>query len=565
MDNSNQYRLSLLSQVFFVLLSWAIVGFGQPAWSLWSGLVAAAIGYALFFRVLLAFPNPWHRFWMASAWYFSVQLVQLSWFIAHPFLYIYAVYLFAASIMGLQMGIVGWFVDSERLRKIRGVLFIAALWTLLEWSRLFILSGLSWNPSGIALTGSLYALQMASLWGIYGLSFWVLLVNSLALRAWINKSLFSGVLWIAAASIPYLYGVIQMGWQEQNSAKEDSSFQVVLVQTAFPVEEAMVFRDLKHKIEHVIGEWQQILKIIRPHKEKAVDMVVLPEYMVPLGTYSFVYPYSIVASSFEKNLGPEAKAALPPLELPLANQINTVQGPIWFVSNAYWAQGIANAFQTDVVVGLEDAEDVGDQREFYSAAIHFVPSDRWEKGEFQANRYSKRVLVPMAEYIPFSFCREIAAEYGITGSFTCGNEAKVFSSAKIPFGLSICYEETFGNLMRESRMNGAQLLVNLTSDVWFPGSRLMQQHFDHARLRTVEAGIPLVRACNTGITGAIDSLGRVVAILGESPEKAEWLSDSLFVKVPTHHYFTLYSKLGDSLIIGLSLLLFLCGFKRKNL
>jgi apolipoprotein N-acyltransferase len=70
----------------------------------------------------------------------------------------------------------------------------------------------------------------------------------------------------------------------------------------------------------------------------------------------------------------------------------------------------------------------------------------------------------MAEYIPFSFCKEIAAEYGIQGSFTEGKEATIVQGCNGPFSLSICYEETFGNLMREGRQNGSEMLVNLTSD-----------------------------------------------------------------------------------------------------
>jgi apolipoprotein N-acyltransferase len=108
-------------------------------------------------------------------------------------------------------------------------------------------------------------------------------------------------------------------------------------------------------------------------------------------------------------------------------------------------------------------------------------------------------------------------------------------------------------MMREIKKQGADVMLNLTSDAWFPTSRLMQQHFDHARPRTVENGIPLLRACNTGITGAIDSLGRVVAVLGENPKEAEWIADSLKIEVPTYSFNTLYSLVGDYLILVISL------------
>ncbi len=48
---------------------------------------------------------------------------------------------------------------------------------LLEWVRLYFFTGFTWNPAGLAFGGSSYAIQLASLFGIYGLSFWVIWTN----------------------------------------------------------------------------------------------------------------------------------------------------------------------------------------------------------------------------------------------------------------------------------------------------------------------------------------------------------------------------------------------------
>jgi apolipoprotein N-acyltransferase len=121
-------------------------------------------------------------------------------------------------------------------------------------------------------------------------------------------------------------------------------------------------------------------------------------------------------------------------------------------------------------------------------------------------------------------------------------------------GISVCYEETYGHIMRENRQLGAQLLVNLTNDGWYPQSKLSQQHFYHAIPRTVENGIALVRACNTGISAAVDSLGRVVARLAADDGPEELQPEVLRVSVPTYHYFTLYSFWGDAFILSFSVL-----------
>lgn len=586
-ENLSTYRPSPIAPLFitqrwlYAILAWILVAFGQPAWVPALGLIAACVGYALFWRVLLAIASPLKRFRYAFIWAFAVQLIQSSWFISHPFLYIYAVYLLVATIFGLQFGLLGLFINLRMISSLWRIIAIASLWTAFEWSRLFLLSGYSFNPAGIALGGSLYGIQMASLWGVFGLSFGIFLTNLLALRAWVisPRLLYLGI-WLIAALTPYVFGVAHLFKHDKEIAYQSpqathSKFNAVLIQTAFPVEESIGFKSKQNMVKYVEEEWNKILSITKQHLEKPIDLIALPEFVVPFGTYANVYAYDDVVAVFRDVFGLENLRFLPAPEWPLGDKIAELDQESLkitekhMVSNAYWVQAIANVFNASVIAGLEDADDIpGKEREYYSAAILFHPQsfnipgrsshDGTNQNLATPERYEKRVLVPMGEYIPFTWCQDLARRYGVFGSFTPGTEAKVMQCGPLKISPSICYEETYGNLVREGRQKGASLLVNLTSDVWYPNSKLPMQHLEHARFRTVENGIPLIRACNTGITAAIDSLGRSVAILGgESPEKAEWIADALYVQVPTYTYSTLYSQFGDKLIIGFSLLVIL--------
>ena len=74
-----------------------------------------------------------------------------------------------------------------------------------------------------------------------------------------------------------------------------------------------------------------------------------------------------------------------------------------------------------------------------------------------------------------------------------------------------------------------------------------------------------MRACNTGITAGIDSLGRVVGQLGKPGQNIEAISDSIRVKVPLYSYNTLYTYYGDWLIIGISLMAIgLCFYTARH-
>jgi len=56
-------------------------------------------------------------------------------------------------------------------------------------------------------------------------------------------------------------------------------------------------------------------------------------------------------------------------------------------------------------------------------------------------------------------------------------------------------------------------LLNVTNDAWYGDTPGPRQHFQQAVLRSVEEGLPSVRAANTGISAIVDSYGRVIARL----------------------------------------------------
>lgn len=544
---------------FFLIVSFLLVAFGQPAWSWKVSIIASISGFALFWRVMLDTPQSIHRFFIATGWYISIQLVQLSWMASHPYIYIYGVMFLCAWIMGLQFGLLALLMTPRLFTHFSRLLAVTALWVIMEWSRLFILSGLAFNPVGLALTGTIYSIQFASIGGIYFLSFWVILTNLMVLRAWFSHFRFKYVMSCCIfALIPYIYGYAHFHWHikamQTSNPTHPSTISTILVQTAFPVEERMGFMSAEEARQFIMGEWKRVLSLVYKHIHRSIDLIVLPEYVVPYGTFHPIFPLDHTKEVFSDIFGAYYLKVLPHLKEPYAAYIHTDQGPKWLVSNAFFAQALANIFQADVVVGLEDSQwDEQHKRCSYSSAFHFVPQHQ------QAYRYEKRVLVPMGEYIPFEFCRNLAAQYGIQGSFTAGKTAKVFSGKVVPFSPSICYEEMYGDLIREGRAKGAELFINLTSDAWFPSSKLPQQHFDHARLRTVENGVPLARACNTGVTVGVDSLGQIVKQLGEDSMQSQWAAGALHLDLPIYHYPTIYTQFGDSLILGICLGLILVG------
>jgi len=163
--------------------------------------------------------------------------------------------------------------------------------------------------------------------------------------------------------------------------------------------------------------------------------------------------------------------------------------------------------------------------------------------------YDKAHLVPYGEYFP-SYAHFMLGEQG----FTPGPGIRTLHMPGLPpIGPLICYEAIFPAQVVDEADRPA-LLVNITNDAWFGDSAGPRQHFAAARLRTVEEGLPMLRAANTGISAVIDSQGRVTARLGLG------LRGVLVAAVPGNRPPPLFARLGLADPLTLSLLCCCVGF-----
>ena len=181
-------------------------------------------------------------------------------------------------------------------------------------------------------------------------------------------------------------------------------------------------------------------------------------------------------------------------------------------------QTFVNETDSHVLLGLIGKISKNDASIQYSNRVSGFSSHK------PVYRYDKHHLVPFGEFVPPGFQWFIDAFRVPLGNFARGSiDQAPFSivlrsnpDRPLYAAISICYEDIFGNEIAARIRNSREpvnLLVNVTNLAWFGQSQAPMQQLRLSQLRSLETGLPSLRATNTGITAVIDQRGRVLASL----------------------------------------------------
>jgi apolipoprotein N-acyltransferase len=389
--------------------------------------------------------------------------------------------------------------------------FVAAMASV-EWLRGIILSGFPWNSLGQALGFSDATAQIASVTGLNGMTILALFVFAApAVLATGNSTLQRIALPAIAAAL--MAGITGFGlWRLQSTAL-----------TMLP--------DVKVRIlQPNLGQRE---------KHRLSGQEVLARYLTLSNRATT--PGTNGISDITHLVWPES-----PFPFLLAREPQALSQIAGLIRP-----------RTTLITGAARAEDAsGDARQTrYFNSIHVVGPDG-----IIADSYDKVRLVPFGEYLPF---KTAFAAFGlrqfveIPGGFEAGVRRKPLQISGLPLAIPlICYEAIFpSGLVPDGPRSG--LLLNVTNDGWFGNTAGPYQHLAQARLRSVEQGLPQLRAANTGISAIIDPMGRVT---GSQPLGTVGVIDGSLAKALSS---TIYGSYGDIIAIILLILSFgLCFFPK---
>jgi len=190
-------------------------------------------------------------------------------------------------------------------------------------------------------------------------------------------------------------------------------------------------------------------------------------------------------------------------------------------------------------------------------------------GKTKNQRYDKIRLFPFGEYLPY---KETIPWSSINvpdvSGYVTGKEFTVFEHPEFRFGVTICWENLFPDLVRQFVKAGAQLMINITNEAWFGKTAAPDQFLSMSVFRAVENRLFVIRSTNTGISCFIDPCGRIVNRLKDKHGKEIFIRGVLTAPVIPIESGTLYTRYGDWLawmsILCSIVFIGIAFFKRKH-
>lgn len=396
------------------------------------------------------------------------------------------------------------------------ILLWASAWTLGEWLRGFVFTGFPWNNIGYAHVDSLLA-AWAPIAGVYGVAF-----HAAAASALTASILFymlhnrSGIMAAMASSLMFLF-ILSLGLRYINWSDEHGQpVRVRLVQ-------GNIAQQLKFDPNQLMSSLQAQFNLAsQPAAENqpAPSLIIFPETILP---------------TFQDRMAPE-----------------------------FWESVIQMAGQMKATLFMgTPMHTVQNGKDRYTNSVMMISGDSTVDDLVRGDKlpvYDKRHLVPFGEFIPLGFRWFVNALNIPLGDFDRGSQGQQsFPVGDQRFAPNICYEDVFGEELlpalqtRPDGSPGASILFNVSNLGWFGNTWALRQHLQIARMRSMETARPMIRATNTGSTAAIESEGRVRALL---PTATAGVLD---ISVQGKQGLTLYARVGNWLAVSISILGLLLG------
>lgn len=461
----------------------------------------------------------------------------------------------------IEVQLKGSDAENEDFKKsfFKEIFFVFALacwWCILEWVRTWIATGLPWNFLAATQWKNTPLLQICEYTGIYGVSFLIALVNiSLALamltyyRVYTHggkyRRPFPFIISMVLIMLCVLIGSRTM--MKYKRMKQGIRFRAAVLQGDIPQCRGASDEEAKYALDKYLKMSE---KVIRKH-EKMKDEAIKRNMILSQsnsGKYISVDDLDKI-SALDIIIWPETAVPLP-----------YRSSHYMCMDYRFRLDGLIKKYKIPFLIGSIDFSDypVGPNGEYahYNSAL-FIN----RKGEL-ADSFAKVHIVPFGEFVPFSDTFPFLERMiGMGRNLSRGKDFHPIEIAPgVRAGVGICFEDVFPYVARNETKEGANLLVVITNDAWYPTSSEPEQHLANSVFRAVENRRPMIRCGNNSATCLISPTGLITDSITKKfspklkqdvpdPCRREEGSGIFTLRIEPDPPLTFYSRFGDVFIL----------------
>jgi apolipoprotein N-acyltransferase len=443
-------------------------------------------------------------------------LAVFSWILTVPG-YRWIHHALLALYLGSYMGAFGLAISflSSSAGLTAGLIAAPFFWVALEFARSnFSFLSLPW----VLLAHSQYkfplTMQIASVTGVYGVSFLIVFANTglaalciVAVKRWRLKPFESKCFsektgYAIAATASFLVAAsFLFGWYRLSQPMTGEHVKISLVQGNIE--------------QHKKWDPQYTRTIMQTYADLTAEAAKDRPQLV-------VWPETATPGAIDRNLR-------------LYNQVADI-------ARASGASLLFGSAQRQKI-----ADNSADEVKYVNSAFLIRADVQLQKPE----RYDKIRLFPFGEYLPYKYVIPWPLiSVPDVGGYVPGNEYRVFEMDGVKFAATICWENLFPEMVRQFVKAGAQFIVNITNEAWFGETAAPEQFLSMNVFRAVENGIFVVRCANTGISCFIDPCGRVVDRVKNDQGNDVFVRGTLTSAIIPLQPNTLFTQYGDWLAWG---------------
>ncbi|MBN1998891.1 apolipoprotein N-acyltransferase [candidate division KSB1 bacterium] len=401
------------------------------------------------------------------------------------------------------------------LKNLKTAFFIPFLWVSIEYLQSLGDTAFPWNYIGYSQSYYHSLIQYADYSGIYGISFWVIVINVLLYNLCSNRCLPGLRKRILTAIIlllvlPAFYGMFV--YQRYQSGEK-----ICISLLQGNVDPLAKWQDNSNESNYNL--YSGLSKQVTADKP---DLIIWPETAIPF--------YLRFEGEYLTRI-----------------------------------HNLVDSIQTPIITGALDYDyDEEGKSSYYNASFLIQPNKSRIEG------YRKKRLVPFSErvpyrdYPPFNFLKNILYDMVLgVGDFTRGTDYTTFSfnnpiqnskQDQLKIATPICYESVFPDLIRRFVKKNTDFIAIITNDAWFGKTAAPYQHAQIAVFRAIENRTAIARCANTGVSCFIDPLGRM------QKSTSIFEKTSLTAELPKKTVTTFYTRYGDvfaQFVAAITLFLFI--------